>query len=183
MFAGAGGLTEGFFRNNYDIISHIEMNAHAAQTLETRTLYHALAAKGHQNIYYQYYYQNLSREEFLEECRSFDIPDAGVINQELSLETEDTIIKQVRERLAEKNRDTVDVIIGGPPCQAYSLIGRARDQKRMLEDPRNYLYLHYLRFIEVFKPEIFVFENVPGLLRAKGGETYSDLLKRSIDLC
>jgi len=178
MFAGAGGLTEGFFRNNYDIVSHIEMNPYAAQTLETRTLYHALAEKGHQNIYYQYYYQNLSREEFLDECRSFDVPDAGVINQKLSLETEDTIIKQVRERLAERNRDTVDVIIGGPPCQAYSLIGRARDQKKMLDDPRNYLYLHYLRFIEEFKPEIFVFENVPGLLSARKGEIYSDLLKR-----
>jgi len=178
MFAGAGGLTEGFFRNNYDIVSHIEMNPYAAQTLETRTLYHALAAKGHQNIYYQYYYQNLSREDFLEACRSLGISDTGVINQKLSPETEDTIIKQVHERLAERNRDTVDVIIGGPPCQAYSLIGRARDQNRMLDDPRNYLYLHYLRFIEEFKPDLFVFENVPGLLSAKGGEIYSDLLKR-----
>ena len=182
MFAGAGGLTEGFFQKNFDIISHIEMSSYAAQTLETRTLYHALAAKGYQNIYYQYYYQKLSREDFLEECRSRDIPDASVINQKLSQETECSIIDQVRERLTERNRDTVDVIIGGPPCQAYSLIGRARDQRGMLDDPRNYLYLHYLRFIEEFKPEIFVFENVPGLLSAKGGEIYSDLLKRINDL-
>ena len=178
MFAGAGGLTEGFFRNDYDIVSHVEMNPHAAQTLETRVLYHALVAKGRQDIYYQYYNQNLSQEDFLEECRSQGIFDTGVINQKLSSETEDLIIQQVHERLADRNRGTVDVIIGGPPCQAYSLIGRARDQRGMLDDPRNFLYLHYLKFIEEFKPEIFVFENVPGLLSARKGEIYSDLLKR-----
>ena len=178
MFAGAGGLTEGFFRNDYDIVSHVEMNPHAAQTLETRVLYHALVAKGRQDIYYQYYNQNLSQEDFLEECRSQGIFDTGVINQKLSSETEDLIIQQVHERLADRNRGTVDVIIGGPPCQAYSLIGRARDQRGMLDDPRNFLYLHYLKFIEEFKPEIFVFENVPCLLSARKGEIYSDLLKR-----
>ena len=50
MFAGAGGLAEGFFRNDYDIVTHIEMNTYAAQTLETRVLYHELEAKGHLDI-------------------------------------------------------------------------------------------------------------------------------------
>ncbi len=178
MFAGAGGLAEGFFRNDYDIVTHIEMNTYAAQTLETRVLYHALAAKGHLDIYYRYYNQNLAREDFLEECGDLGISDTGVINQKLSPETEDPIVQQIHERLAARNRDTVDVIIGGPPCQAYSLIGRARDHRKMQDDPRNYLYLHYLRFIKEFEPEIFVFENVPGLLSAKNGEIYSDFLKR-----
>ncbi|WP_214021419.1 DNA cytosine methyltransferase [Methanoculleus sp.] len=178
MFAGAGGLTEGFFRNDFNIVSHIEMNTHAARTLETRALYHALVAKGHPDIYYRYYNQEMTRDEFLEECTSLGIPDSGVVNCELSRVTEDLIVKQVYGRLAEIGRDEVDVIIGGPPCQAYSLIGRGRDPESMRNDPRNNLYLHYLRFINEFEPEIFVFENVPGLISARNGEIYSDFLQR-----
>lgn len=178
MFAGAGGLTEGFFRNNFNIVSHIEMNVHAARTLETRALFHALTEKGRQDIYYRYYDQEISREEFCEECRSLDVPDAGVIPRELSMETLGSTMDQVHARLDELNRKTVDVIIGGPPCQAYSLIGRARDPESMRNDPRNNLYIHYLRFIEEFKPEVFVFENVPGLISARNGEIFSDFQKR-----
>jgi len=178
MFAGAGGLTEGFFRNGFNVVSHIEMNTYAAQTLETRALYHALVAKGHQDIYYHYYNQEMTRDEFFEECGSLGIPDSGVINCELSRATEDSIVKRVYGRLAEIGRDEVDVIIGGPPCQAYSVIGRGRDPDRMRNDPRNHLYLHYLRFINEFEPEIFVFENVPGLISARNGEIYSDFLRR-----
>jgi len=178
MFAGAGGLTEGFFRNDFNIVSHIEMNTHAARTLETRALYHALVEKGHQDTYYRYYDQKMTRAQFLEECGSLGIPDPGVINCELSRVTEDSIVKQVYGRLAEIGRDEVDVIIGGPPCQAYSLIGRGRDPESMRNDPRNYLYLHYLRFINEFEPELFVFENVPGLISARNGEIYSDFLQR-----
>jgi len=178
MFAGAGGLTEGFFQNDFNIVSHIEMNTHAARTLETRTLYHALRAKGHQEIYYRYYNQKMTRDEFLDECKSLGIPDSGVINCELSRVTEDSVVKKVYGRLAEIGRDDVDVIIGGPPCQAYSLIGRGRDPDSMRNDPRNHLYLHYLRFINEFEPKVFVFENVPGLISARNGEIYSDFLRR-----
>lgn len=178
MFAGAGGLTEGFFRNDFNIVSHIEMNVHAARTLETRTLFHALAEKGRQDIYYRYYDQKISRDEFREECRSLDVSDTGIIARELSVETLDKTIGQVHDRLDDLNRNTVDVIIGGPPCQAYSLIGRARDPESMRNDPRNNLYLHYLRFIDEFNPEIFVFENVPGLISARNGEIFSDFQKR-----
>lgn len=178
MFAGAGGLTEGFFRNNFNIISHIEMNTRAARTLETRALYHALTEKGHKSTYHHYYNQEATRDEFLEECRTLGIPDPGVINCELSRRTEDSIVKQIYGRVAETGRDAVDVIIGGPPCQAYSLIGRGRDPESMRNDPRNHLYLHYLRFINEFEPKVFVFENVPGLISARNGEIYSDFLQR-----
>ncbi|GLI45746.1 DNA cytosine methyltransferase [Methanoculleus bourgensis] len=177
MFAGAGGLTEGFFRTKYDIIAHIEMNPHAAETLKTRTLYHALTERGKQDIYYQYYDQNLSREEFLEECQTLNLPDTGVINRELSTETEGSIIEDVKAKLKDLGRNDVDVIIGGPPCQAYSLIGRGRNSKKMSDDPRNYLYLHYLKFIKEFDPKLFVFENVPGLISAKNGEIYRNFLQ------
>ncbi len=60
----------------------------------------------------------------------------------------------------------VDVIIGGPPCQAYSTAGRARDEKGMKNDPRNYLFENYVKVLNHFNPKIFVFENVTGILTA-----------------
>lgn len=58
----------------------------------------------------------------------------------------------------------VDVIIGGPPCQAYSLAGRVRDENNMKNDYRNYLFEHYLNVVDRYQPKLFVFENVPGML-------------------
>ncbi|ADN36911.1 DNA-cytosine methyltransferase [Methanolacinia petrolearia DSM 11571] len=178
MFAGAGGLTEGFFRNDFNIVTHIEKNTTACHTLATRAFYHSLAKKDRQDIYYDYYDQNLTREEFIEECKSLDIPDPGVFNCELSPERENSIKKMVGGRLEEAGRKDVDVIIGGPPCQAYSVIGRSRDPERMEKDPRNHLYLHYLHFIQEYQPEVFVFENVPGLISAKKGTIHKDFLRR-----
>ena len=60
----------------------------------------------------------------------------------------------------------IDVIIGGPPCQAYSVAGRVRDEKGMKDDYRNYLFEHYLSVVNRYKPKVFVFENVPGILSA-----------------
>ena len=60
----------------------------------------------------------------------------------------------------------IDIIIGGPPCQAYSVAGRVRDENGMRDDYRNYLFEHYLSVVNRYKPKVFVFENVPGLLSA-----------------
>lgn len=64
----------------------------------------------------------------------------------------------------------LDVIIGGPPCQAYSVAGRIRDEHGMREDYRNYLFESYLRVVQHYKPKAFVFENVPGILSARPGD-------------
>lgn len=64
----------------------------------------------------------------------------------------------------------LDVIIGGPPCQAYSMAGRIRDEHGMREDYRNYLFESYLKVVQHYKPKVFVFENVPGILSAKPGD-------------
>jgi DNA (cytosine-5)-methyltransferase 1 len=181
-FAGAGGLAEGFFLNGFNILSHIEMNHYAAKTLQTRTLYHALNQMGRNDIYYNYYNQKTTREEFFEEVRSLGINDSSVLNCELSDKNDDIIIAKVSQQLAEAGRKNIDVMIGGPPCQAYSLMGRGRDPHSMVNDPRNNLYIHYLRFIREFKPEVFVFENVPGLISAKKGVIYSDFLEKIHDL-
>lgn len=65
--------------------------------------------------------------------------------------------------------EKIDVIIGGPPCQAYSIAGRVRDEHGMREDYRNYLFESYLKVVERYKPKAFIFENVPGILSAKPG--------------
>ena len=86
--------------------------------------------------------------------------------------TIDNIFKNVDEL---KGKRKVDIIIGGPPCQAYSVAGRARMGKDVENDPRNELYKYYVQFIERYDPEMFVFENVLGLLTAKQGEPFKDL--------
>lgn len=68
-----------------------------------------------------------------------------------------------------KKGENIDLIIGGPPCQAYSVAGRIRDKYAMHYDYRNYLFESYLKIVERYKPTLFVFENVPGLLSAAPG--------------
>ncbi|MCK4441716.1 MAG: DNA cytosine methyltransferase, partial [Sulfurovaceae bacterium] len=64
-------------------------------------------------------------------------------------------------------KTNIDVIIGGPPCQAYSIAGRVQDKNNMKCDYRNYLFENYLKVVKEFTPKIFVFENVQGILSAK----------------
>lgn len=71
----------------------------------------------------------------------------------------------------------IDVIIGGPPCQGMSLSG-----PRRFDDPRNKLYLSYIRLVEEIKPKAFVIENVPGLVSLFGGQIKDSILKRLTDL-
>lgn len=63
----------------------------------------------------------------------------------------------------------VDVVAGGPPCQAYSIAGRVRDENGMRYDYRNYLFESYLKIVSVLRPKAVLFENVSGLLSAKPG--------------
>ena len=76
----------------------------------------------------------------------------------------------------------IDIIIGGPPCQAYSIAGRVRDENGMKDDYRNYLFESYLKVVDRYKPKLFVFENVPGLLSAKPGDKYIvDIIKQQFE--
>ncbi len=76
----------------------------------------------------------------------------------------------------------IDVIIGGPPCQAYSVAGRVRDENGMRDDYRNYLFEHYLNVVNRYRPRLFVFENVPGILSAApDGTPITDLIRKGFD--
>lgn len=163
LFAGAGGLSEGFIRAGYNPIAHVEMNKDACDTLKTRTAYHYLKEKGRIDEYYKYLKGIISRDELWAMVPSHLIN--SVINKEISTKTLPDIFKQIDSELGNKS---VDLVVGGPPCQAYSVAGRAR--KNMDDDPRNHLYKHYVEFLKKYKPKMFVFENVPGILSASNGD-------------
>ena len=132
LFAGCGGLSEGFYRMGFKALAHVEINHWACETLRTRMKY--------------YGYKNIEKE---------------VIEHDI---TAGDIISKISE--ATKGISP-DVIIGGPPCQAYSTAGRVRDGKGMAQDPRNFLFESYVKILEHFRPKFFVFENVTGILSAK----------------
>ena len=171
LFAGAGGLSEGFIRAGFNPIAHVEMNKDACDTIKTRSAYHWLKENDKINIYVDYLKsENKNKEELWRNIPEYLVN--SVINKEISDNTLPEIFKTIDHEL---KGGKVDIIIGGPPCQAYSIVGRAR--KDMASDPRNHLYKHYVKFLEKYQPKMFVFENVPGILSAKNGEYLSQIFK------
>lgn len=168
LFAGAGGLSEGFVQAGFNPIAHVEMDKDACDTLRTRACYHYLVANDMKEVYYSYLKGEISRDALYNSVPVQIIN--SVINVEISDETIKNTFKQIRKLAGCKH---IDFIIGGPPCQAYSLLGR--HDKKMVDDPRTRLYLHYGKFLKEFHPYGFVFENVPGLLSAKKGEHFLNL--------
>lgn len=171
LFAGASGLSEGFIGSGFKPIAHIEMNKDACDTIRTRTVYHYLKEKKRTDIYYDYLSGGLSREKLYKEVDSNYLN--SILNIEISEDNLDHVFNHVSESLKYFNGKNVDLIIGGPPCQAYSLIKRYK--VGIEKDPRNYLYILYGKFLEKYKPKAFVFENVPGLLSAHKGEHFKAL--------
>ena len=172
LFAGAGGLSEGFIRAGFKPIAHVEMDKAACFTLKTRSVYHALAETNRLNVYEAYLKGEISRKDLYESVSSNIL--STVINSKIGGHTNRSVFKAVDELKGDKN---VDLIIGGPPCQAYSLIGRAAMGERVKDDVRNFLYKEYAKFLVRYRPKFFVFENVPGLKSAQGGKIYKDIKK------
>ena len=171
LFAGAGGLSEGFIRAGFSPISHVEMNKDACDTIKIRTAYHWLKENKKTEIYNDYLKSETKNKKELWKHVPENLINS-VINKEISENTLPEIFNSIDKEL---NGNKVDLIIGGPPCQAYSIVGRAR--KDMESDPRNHLYKHYVKFLEKYNPNMFVFENVPGILSAKNGEYLNKIFK------
>lgn len=132
LFAGCGGLSEGFYRQGFKALAHVEFDHACCETLRTRMKY--------------YGYKDYDKEVI-----EYDI-------------TSEDILERIDDAVAGR---IIDIIIGGPPCQAYSTAGRVRDGKKMATDPRNYLFESYVKILEHYNPKYFVFENVTGLLSAQ----------------
>jgi DNA (cytosine-5)-methyltransferase 1 len=172
LFAGAGGLSEGFIREKFVPVAHVEMSAEASDTLKTRLAFHHFSQKKNLTKYYNYLQQDISRKELWDSIPQHLLE--SVINEEITDKTIENIFGKIDLQLDSKK---VDVIIGGPPCQAYSLVGRSRDPNRMKGDKRNFLFRYYAKFLIRYKPKYFVFENVLGLLTAGNAKYLNEMLE------
>lgn len=180
LFAGPGGLGEGFSalrRDNRPVFKiglSIEKDPYAHRTLELRAFYRQFPDKAAPDEYYDHLRGRLSTEELFTAY-----PDEAAAAQREAWHAElgspkftrAAIDARIREALGERRNW---VLIGGPPCQAYSLVGRARllgeSTERYETDKRHNLYRRYLRIIARHEPPTFVMENVKGLLSARHRE-------------
>ncbi len=180
LFAGPGGLCEGFSsvvdrrgERRFAVKVSIEKDPVAHRTLMLRALFRKFPKGGVPQAYYDYVRGITKREQFYEH------PDIKEAAQEAAKEarlaelgktSHEEIDSWIREALGD-NKDWV--LIGGPPCQAYSLAGRSKmrgkDPKAFELDKRHFLYTEYLRIIQEFEPAVFVMENVKGMLNSKHG--------------
>lgn len=145
LFAGCGGLIDGFMQEgSYNTLACVEWDKYPCMTLENRLR----ERWGYVNAEQDVVCFDIQRTEEL--INGFDDTTYG---KGVGL-----------DKLVDKNH--VDIVIGGPPCQAYSLAGRIRDPHGMRDDYRNYLFESYIRILEHYKPKFFVFENVTGMLSA-----------------
>ncbi|MBP7306992.1 MAG: DNA cytosine methyltransferase [Saprospiraceae bacterium] len=161
LFAGCGGLSDGFEHTSlYETVACVEWNQEPCNTLKNR----------------------------LKNKWQYEDADERVLNFDIQ-RTEELINGWVNDPVYKSHKGlshivgrhkSVDVLIGGPPCQAYSIAGRVRDENGMHNDYRNYLFESYLKVVDHFQPKVFIFENVPGLLSAKpDGISIVDRIKES----
>lgn len=147
LFAGCGGLTDGFKKTNlYQTIACVEWEKEPCNTLKKR-LTDKWNYKNADEVVIQYDIQKT--ENLINGWKNDSLFSAH---------------KGLNE-LVKLNKG-LDVIVGGPPCQAYSVAGRIRDENGMNDDYRNFLFESYIKIVDYFKPKAFIFENVPGMLSA-----------------
>ena len=173
LFAGCGGLSEGFLETGlFRGLAHVEWELPMVETLRNR-----LKKRWGDND------ESSKQKVILFDIQKTDELLYGNWSKESdelygefnSIETKQGLIKVL-------NGDNVDLIIGGPPCQAYSIHGRATDKNSMQNDYRNYLFESFLRIVNELKPKAFIFENVTGMLSAKpGGTLVVDRIYRAVN--
>ena len=145
LFAGCGGLMDGFERNpSFHTVACVEWEHEPCNTLRKR-------------LKEKYDHKNADNEVVRFDMQRTEELFSG-------FKTEDYGEHSGLDALTKGKK--IDVIIGGPPCQAYSIAGRIRDEHGMKNDYRNYLFESYVKVVNRYRPKFFVFENVQGLLSA-----------------
>jgi len=161
LFSGCGGLSEGFLSTGkYEGLAHVEWELPMVETLRNRLVEqwkHSVESAKKRVIHFDIQ-------------KTDELINGNWENESLEKYAShnhiDILTKGLKGLIGSQK---VDLIIGGPPCQAYSIHGRATDSKSMKDDYRNYLFESFAKTVNFFKPSIFVFENVPGILSAKPG--------------
>lgn len=163
LFAGCGGLMDGFEQSRaFDTIAAVEWEKVPCKNLENR-------------LREKWQYQDAE-----ERVLRFDIQRTEELFK--GWENDQEYGSSVGLDQLIENVGGIDVVIGGPPCQAYSIAGRVRDEFGMKNDYRNYLFESYIKVLERYKPKAFIFENVPGILSAKPGDRpIIDIIQESFD--
>ena len=161
LFAGCGGLSEGFLKTSrFSALAHVEWEKPMIETLRNR-----LVTTWHETV------ASAKKKAILFDIQRTDELINGNWSEDsinkYGKDNDETVLKKGLKGII--GRKHVDLIIGGPPCQAYSIHGRATDKDSMNNDYRNYLFESFCKVVDAFRPDIFVFENVGGLLSAKPG--------------
>ena len=162
LFAGCGGLMDGFEQSGkYNTLACVEWEKAPCENLTKR-------------LHDKWKYENADQMVL-----RFDIQRT----EELFNGWDDEVYgaSQGLSNLVE-NGGGVELIVGGPPCQAYSMAGRIRDKNAMRDDYRNYLFESYIKVVKQYHPKAFVFENVPGIFSARpGGIHIIDVIQKAFD--
>lgn len=181
LFAGPGGLGEGFSSVNsgkaFEIVTSVEKDPYAHQTLLLRAFFRNAKNRGAKYLNSYYAYCN-GESEHPWDSTNKELWDLAC-NEAMLAELGTKSANKELEKILKNNKisaNTPWVLIGGPPCQAYSLVGRSRNQGKSgyvaEEDHRHFLYREYLSVIRKFSPSVFVMENVKGILSSKINNDY-----------
>jgi len=179
LFAGPGGLGEGISsckhengKNPFQIAVSVEKEPSAHKTLTTRSFFRKIADNPlSREDYYSYVRGVITRDElFSKYPKEFQVTKEETLEGPKALGEDNEIIHARIQELVSKHCGP-KVVIGGPPCQAYSLAGRSRnagiENYKAEKDHRNFLYMEYLKVLSIAQPDVFVMENVRGILSAK----------------
>ncbi|WP_331275358.1 MULTISPECIES: DNA cytosine methyltransferase [Pseudomonas] len=190
LFAGPGGLGEGFasFGNGtrFEIVVSAEMDPIARQTLQLRAFYRLLKRKKPDRLCDYYDFCNGRSDQPFSDMSKILWDEAEKEARCITLGSEKGD-QELDDILEARLQDRPWVLIGGPPCQAYSIVGRARNQAKAdynaENDHRHFLYKEYLRIIKERKPTVFVMENVKGILSSKvaGASIFTQILQDLTD--
>lgn len=151
LFSGVGGFSRGFVKNNDDVLLANEIDESIADS---------------------YKYNHPDTLMINTDIKNFAINPDMIVRNELK-----KMIDEDKRDKIETKLKSVDVIIGGPPCQGFSMAGaRIRKKKDFIEDPRNYLFKYYIKILNFYKPKFFVFENVQGIMTMNDGNLLNEII-------
>lgn len=195
LFAGPGGLGEGFSgfipdgsKNGvFRIQASVEKEASAHETLTLRALYRALSGTRDSAHYHDYVADIIKKDELVSKVPyEWDAARKETLYRPTALGEDNTGIHRKFRQLLKQHPDEPWIVIGGPPCQAYSVVGRSRNRGiagySAEADNRHFLYREYLQVLSIVRPDVFVMENVKGILTSRvGGERIFPTIRSDLE--